>query len=60
MESFGQVRVLGQRLFERKSDGKQRQKTLLLPLLRASRGRRRPIVLFKTKPFWAFFLMNSG
>jgi hypothetical protein len=40
---------------------KQGRKDLLLPLFRASRGRRRPIVPFKTAPFWPlfFFTVNS-
>jgi len=57
VESFGQVGVLGQRLFERKSGGKQRNKNLLLPLLRTSKGRRRPTVPFKTTSFQASFLL---
>jgi hypothetical protein len=43
------------RLFEGEGGGKQRKKNLLLPLLRASRGRRRPTVPFKTSPFRASF-----
>jgi hypothetical protein len=34
---------------------KAREKILLLPLPRASRGRRRPTVPFKTAPFGSFF-----
>jgi hypothetical protein len=50
------------RLFEGEGGGKQRKKNLLLPLLRASRGRRRPTVPFKTAPFRAslfFFTVNE-
>ena len=59
VESFGQVGVLGRRLFDafkRKKIGENRgKKNLLLPLLHASRGRRRPTVSFKTAPFGLFF-----
>jgi hypothetical protein len=33
------------------------RKNLLLPLLRASRGRRKVTVPFKTAPFWSFFFL---
>ena len=62
-KALGKWGVLGQRLFDafqRKKVGENRgKKNLLLPLLRASRGRRRPTVPFKTTPFRALFLMNS-
>jgi len=48
-----------QRLFEGEDGGNRGRKNLLLPLFRASRGRRRPTVPFKTAPFGSFFLMNS-
>jgi len=54
-ESFGLCR----RLFEREDGGDRGGKNLLLPLFRASRGRRRPTVPFKTTLFGSFFLMNS-
>jgi hypothetical protein len=61
-KAFGKWGVLGQRLFDafqRKKVGENRgKKNLLLPLLRASRGRRRPTVLFKTAMFRAFFFLT--
>jgi hypothetical protein len=50
---FGQVGLVGVVLRE-KWRWKQRKKNLLLPLLRASRGRRRPTMPFKTAPFRSF------
>jgi hypothetical protein len=35
---------------------KEGEKILLLPLPRAFRGRKRPMVSFKTTPFWGFAL----
>ena len=47
---------VGRRLFERELAVENRgRKNLLLPLLRASRGRRKVTVPFKTAPFWSFF-----
>ena len=49
---------VGRRLFERELAVENRgRKNLLLPLLRASRGRRKVTVPFKTAPFWYFFLI---
>jgi hypothetical protein len=59
VESFGQVGVLGRHLFyafKKKKVGENRgKKNLLLPLLRTSKGRRRPTVPFKTAPFQSLF-----
>jgi hypothetical protein len=41
--------------FEEKGKRKAGEGNLLLPLPRASRGRRRPIVPFKTAPFGSLF-----
>jgi len=47
---------VGQRLFERELAVENRgRKNLLLPLLRASRGRKKVTVPFKTTPFWSPF-----
>jgi hypothetical protein len=43
------------RLFEGEDGGDRGGKNLLLPLFRASRGRRRPTVPFKTTLFGSFF-----
>jgi hypothetical protein len=51
---FGQVGLVGVFLNEMAVENRGR-KNLLPPLLRASRGRRRPTVPFKTTPFWVFF-----
>ncbi|KAJ6976518.1 hypothetical protein NC653_028608 [Populus alba x Populus x berolinensis] len=53
-KAFGQVGVLGRRLFEKKQEGmsvKMGKKNLLLPLHRASWGRRRPTVPSKRHRF---------
>jgi len=47
------------RVSEKEGGGKTRESLLLLPLPRASRGRRRPTMSFKTTLFGSFF-MNSG
>ena len=47
---------LCRRLFEREIGENRGKKNLLLPLPCASRGRRRPTVLFKTTPFESFFI----
>jgi hypothetical protein len=43
-------------LSEKEGEKSRGEKNLLLHLPRASRGRRRPTVPFKTAPFQAFFL----
>jgi hypothetical protein len=46
--------------FGEKGKEKQGRNNILFPLPRASRGRRRPTMSFKTTPFGSFFLMTSG
>ena len=58
VESFGQVRVLGWRLFdalEEEKSEKTKEEKNIFPLFRVSRGRRIPTVSFKMALFRAFF-----
>ena len=60
VESFGQVGVLGRRLFdalEEEKSVKTKEEKNIFPLFRVSRGRRRPTVPFKMAPFRAFFFI---